>query len=46
MGFRTTFGFKFRNPLIHKNYGMNASIISGSVLNSPSKISSRNFFTS
>ena len=50
MGFKTTFGFRFRNPLVHDTRGgagvhggvMNASIISGSVLGSPSKASHRN----
>jgi hypothetical protein len=49
MGFRTTFAFKFRNALIHSGNlgmgfgGMNASVLSGSVMGSPSKMSTRNF---
>jgi hypothetical protein len=41
MGFKTRFTFKFRNPLIHndRGHGMNASIISGSVLGSPGRAS-------
>lgn len=44
MGFKTTFGFKFRNSLIHGQIagaggqsinGMNASIRSGSIAGSP-----------
>lgn len=43
-GFKSTFSFKFRNPLIHHDkgighLGMNASIISGSVLGSPGRMS-------
>jgi hypothetical protein len=40
-GFKSSFAFKFRNPLLHERgqFGMNASIISGSVLGSPSKMS-------
>jgi hypothetical protein len=47
MGFKTTFGFKFRNPLLHdRGHGMNASIVSGSMMGSPSKASHRNLFFS
>lgn len=46
MGFKTTFGFRFRNPIVHdRGYGMNASVISGSVLGSPGRASHRNFFS-
>lgn len=47
MGFKTTFGFKFRNPILHheRGFGMNASIVSGSVLGSPGRASHRNFNT-
>jgi len=47
LGFKTTFGFKFRNPLVHdRGHGMSASMISGSVLGSPGKTTSnRNLFS-
>eukprot|EP00347_Sterkiella_histriomuscorum_P015647 403356230 len=45
MGFKTTFAFKFKNMLINGGgQGMNASIISGSVMGSPAK-GSRNYMT-
>lgn len=47
MGFKTTFAFKFRNPLINDRggLGMNASIISGSIMGSPGKTSTKNYFS-
>lgn len=47
MGFKTTFAFKFKNSLLHDkaNLGMNASIISGSIMGSPSKLSQKNYLS-
>ena len=47
MGFKTTFAFKFRNSLFNERggLGMNASIISGSVMGSPGKASTRQYMT-
>lgn len=47
MGFKTTFAFKFRNMLFNDkgNLALNASVISGSVMGSPSKMSNRNYLS-